>query len=140
MGADKISKHQSSSRIFLKYNLWAILWGLLIVVLTLLPGKAFPRLPVFMDLLHPDKLIHLFIFAVYVILQIRGFVRQPGSPFLRQNAVLVSLLIGLSLGAGTELMQDYYIPMRNGSVYDFIANAAGCLLGWWMAGKLKIKN
>jgi VanZ family protein len=138
--ADKSSPHLSSLRTFLKYNLLAILWGLLIVVLTLLPGNAFPRLPVFMDLLHPDKLIHLFIFTVYVILQTRGFVMQPGSPFLRRNAALLSIMIGITLGAGTELMQDYFVPMRNGSIYDFIANVVGCLLGCGITKKLKISN
>jgi VanZ family protein len=114
--------------------------GLLIIVLTMLPGKAFPRLPAFMDLLQPDKLIHLFLFGVYVLFQIRGFVMQPVFPFFRKYAVLLSIMIGLFLGAGTEIIQDYCIPMRYGSIYDFIANAIGCFAGWGIAGKLKIKN
>jgi VanZ family protein len=100
-----------------------------------MPGKAFPRLPVLLDLLHPDKLIHLFIFAVYVFLQINGLVRQPVFPALNRNAVAVTLIIGLFISAGTELLQSVFIPGRIGSIYDFIANAAGCLTGWWIAGK-----
>ena len=113
---------------------------MLIILLTSLPGKVLPRLPVFLDLLRPDKVVHLLLFGGYAFFQIRGFRGQPVYPFLSKNAVLMTMLIGLSLGAATEQMQQYYIPMRNGSVYDFIANAAGCFLGWWMAGKLKIKN
>ncbi|MCX6269001.1 MAG: VanZ family protein [Bacteroidetes bacterium] len=94
----------------------------------------------FFDLFRPDKLIHLFIFAVFVFLQIKSFLRQPVFLFFRQYAVITTLLIGLSLALGTELLQSFYIPMRHGSVYDFIANATGCFIGWGFANKLKIKN
>jgi glycopeptide antibiotics resistance protein len=117
---------------FLKFNRWAILWGLAIILLTSLPGKAFPRLPVLLDLFHPDKLIHLFIFGVYVFLQINGLVRQTVFPSFKRNAAAVALIIGLFLSAGTELMQGVFIPGRIGSIYDFIANVAGCFIGWWI--------
>jgi VanZ family protein len=123
--------------IFLKYNLWAILWGFLIIALTALPGKSFPKLPDFLDLFHPDKLIHVFIFGVYVFLQIRGLSAQPVYPTLSRNAVVITMLIGLSLGAGTEILQDVYVPRRFGSIYDFIANVAGCFVGWGIAVRLR---
>jgi VanZ family protein len=59
-------------------------------------------------------------------------------PFLSKNAVLITVLIGLTLAAGTELMQDCFIPSRTGSIYDFIANAVGCFLGWWVYSKTGI--
>jgi VanZ family protein len=116
------------------------LWALFIILLTILPGKVLPKLPDFFDLFHPDKLVHLFIFGIYVFLQIRAFVMQPVFPSVRQNAVIVTMAIGLSLAAGTELLQSFAIPMRHGSVFDFIANAAGCLTGWWLAGKVRISG
>jgi len=127
-------------RIFLKYNLWAILWGLFIILLLTLPGKVFPKLPVFIDLFQPDKLVHLFIFGVYAVLQIRGFRMQDTFPGAKKHAVLITLIIGFILGAGTELLQHYWIPMRTGSIYDLLSDMAGCFLGWLVAGKLKIKN
>lgn len=120
-------------RIFLKYNRWAFLWGFLIILLTALPGRVIPEIPVFLDLFQPDKLLHILIFGIYVILQIRGFRQQAVFPILRRNAVLITLLIALVLSAGTELMQAFVIPLRVGSVFDFIANAAGCLAGWGFA-------
>jgi VanZ family protein len=45
------------------------------------------------------------------------------------------MVAGLLLGAGTELIQHYLIPMRRGSVFDFIANMAGCGCGYWFARK-----
>ncbi|MCX6304444.1 MAG: VanZ family protein [Bacteroidetes bacterium] len=126
-------------RTFLKYNRWAFLWGLFIILLTSIPGQSFPKLPGLLELVHPDKLIHLFIFSVYVFLQIKGFTMQPVFPLFRRHAVLISLLIGLFLAVGTELLQACCIPMRFASIYDFIANAAGCLIGWGIAGRVKLK-
>ena len=116
---------------FLKYNLWAVLWGLFIIVLTILPGKVLPTIPHFWELFHPDKLVHIFIFAVFAFLQMRGFRMQPVYPLISKHAVIITMLISFFLAAGTELLQDWYIPMRFGSIYDFIANAVGCLIGWF---------
>jgi VanZ family protein len=87
-------------------------------------------MPHFLDLFQPDKLIHLGVFGVYVFLQIRGLVSQPVYPSLRKNAVGIAFLSGFFLAGGTELLQGCCIPMRTGSVYDFIANMAGCTTGW----------
>ena len=83
-----------------------------------------------MDLFQPDKLVHLFIFAVFVFLQSRGFTRQDLFPSLQKHALPATFLIALALGAGTELIQKYFVPMRVGSIYDFIANTLGCFVGW----------
>ena len=132
--------NEPSLRTFLKYNRWAILWGLFIIVLTSLPGKTLPKLPAFLDLLHPDKIVHLFIFGVYAYLQIRGFKSQPEFPVISRHAVLITMVIGVFLGAGTELLQLFLIPMRTGSVFDFIANVAGCFAGWLFTTHLKLKT
>ena len=118
---------------FINYNRWSILWFTAIIILTILPGKVFPALPSFMDLFQPDKLVHIFLFAVFFILQVRAFVRQDVFPALAGHAVPVTFIIGLLLGAGTEVMQELFVPMRTGDIYDFIADTAGCLVGWAVA-------
>jgi hypothetical protein len=123
---------------FLKYNRWGIIWGLVIILLMAIPGNAFPKIPKFIDLLQPDKIIHQVIFAVYVFLQIKGFRQQDVYPDIRKHAVFLVLTIGLLLSAGTELMQEWVIPNRLGSVWDFTANVVGCLTGWLVAWKLKL--
>jgi VanZ family protein len=120
---------------FLKYNIWGISWGLFIILLTVLPGKVFPKLPEFTDLLQPDKVIHLLIFAVFIYLLIKGFLASEHLPWLSTYAVLIALLLGFLLGAGTELIQHFLVPMRRGSVFDFLANMAGCGLGYWVVRK-----
>jgi VanZ family protein len=115
-----------------QYHLWSILWGILIIILTALPGNLIPEVPSFFDLFEPDKLVHIFIFAVLVALLIRGFILQDGPLFWKTNAVSIALNIGVLLSGLTELMQKFFIPGRIASVYDFIANVAGCFLGWWI--------
>ncbi len=118
---------------FLKNNCLSILWGLLIILLTTLPGNVFPKLPSYLDLFQPDKLVHLFIFLVFVFLMIRGFYRAGTPPVIRRNAITVALTLAITIGGLTEVIQGYFIPMRVGSPYDFIANTVGSALGACLA-------
>jgi hypothetical protein len=106
----------------------------------MLPGKVIPVLPVFIDLFQPDKIVHVIIFAVFVVLQLRGLLLQPVYPAVSNNALLITMLAAFTLAAGTELLQDRFIAMRIGSIYDFMANAAGCLAGWGISWRLRVTN
>lgn len=99
-----------------------------------------PVLPVFSDLFQPDKVVHIIIFAVFVVLQRRGLLRQPVYPAVSNNALLITMLAAFTLAAGTELLQDRFIAQRIGSIYDFIANVAGCLAGWGITWRLRNTN
>jgi VanZ family protein len=125
-----------------RYHRWGILWGLFIILLTAFPGNFLPDIPTFVSLFEPDKLVHVFLFSVLEIFLIRGFLADEGPGFFRRNAILLSLNIGILLSGLTELIQKYFVQGRMASVYDFIANVAGCLLGWgllslWMRRQRK---
>lgn len=93
-----------------------------------------------MDLLQPDKLAHIFVFAVFYILLILSF-RSPGTPSaVANNPVLFALLICLFVAGSTELLQAYVVPMRTASVWDFIANMVGCFVGWGIMKIVKGKK
>jgi VanZ family protein len=114
---------------FLQNSRWAVLWGLFLVLLHVIPGNVFPRIPHYLDLLKPDKLLHAALFAVFVFL-LAGAFRKEGSPsLLRRYPALAAVITALLFGAILELVQHYLIPNRFGSVYDEIANAVGCLAG-----------
>jgi VanZ family protein len=116
---------------FFHAHLWGLLWGLLIIVLTTIPGEMIPNVPTFLDLFQPDKIVHLFLFSVFVFFLIRGF-RLPVSPgFIAAHAVALALNIGIFIGGLTEILQKYFVYGRDASIYDFIADAAGCFVGWW---------
>lgn len=115
------------------------MWGLFLVILHLLPGSVFPVIPSIFDLLTPDKVVHVGMFAVLVFLLIQGF-RKDGNPVLvRKSPVLAAIISALLFGGVMEFTQNYLIPNRFGSVYDEIANLAGCLVGWgvwrWTYGR-----
>ena len=47
----------------------------------------------------------------------------------RKKAIGLVFIISIVFGALTEVMQEYLIPTRTGSVYDWIADVIGSLLG-----------
>jgi VanZ family protein len=122
---------------FLQNSRWAVVWGLFIIILHLLPGKVFPRIPTFFDLLAPDKLVHVGMFGVFVFLMLHAFNHGTTHGISRKYPVITAFVIALSLGVILELVQNYLIPNRFGSIYDEIADLVGCLLGWglWMLWK-----
>ncbi len=126
-----VSRENLHLKKFLHYHYPGILWVALILVLTCIPGTLIPEVPTYLDLFKPDKLIHLILFAVLVFLVLRGFRKQlPAGPAHRFS-VSIALNIGIFLGGITELLQGTtLITGRLCSVYDFIANVAGCFAGW----------
>lgn len=130
---------------FFKKNTGGIAWGIFILILTWLPVSLIPDVPTFLSLFKPDKLIHVFIYCVFVFLWIKGLSAQEQFLFLRKYPVIISMNMGVFLGGITELMQEWMIPGRIASPYDFIANILGCFLGWWffmtwMKRKIRMKN
>src|SRR5690349_11411756 len=105
--------------------LWpAIVWSIVVLVLTLLPGEKLPEVPVF----GIDKIVHFFIFGLLMILTAFGLYkisRQAGSI---ENPILISFIYSTLFGIAIEVIQQY-VPNRSFSVYDIIANVIGVGLG-----------
>lgn len=68
-----------------------------------------------------DKVIHALVYCVFGLLLFRSF-STAGKPALR--AVLVALAVGIAYGALDEFHQ-YFVPGRDCSFYDFVADGAG---------------
>jgi len=91
---------------------------------------------------HPDKLEHFIVFFVFGIL-LRLTASHSRYPSIRDNAMLVALMVGIGYGALDEVHQ-MLVPHRLASVDDFIADAAGIIaaqifivLVMWMYAKLQ---
>lgn len=121
---------------FIKTNWPGISWAIIILLLSGLPGNYFPRVSTFWDWLAPDKLVHVFMFAVFTFAILWGNRRQYKQPGKRSVIVVVSLAVGISFGALTEYLQDVVFIGRHGNVYDFYANTAGSILGVLVFDKL----
>ena len=105
-----------------------ILCGIIILILTGLPGSVFPHVKPILGL---DKVAHLLMYATFAFLCIWGY-RQPyqerGDQY-RRKALIITCIISIAYGGITELMQEFFIHSRTGSWYDFLADAIGILLG-----------
>ena len=78
-----------------------------------------------------DKVAHLLMYLAFAFITLWGYrlpYRERGKAF-RSKALWITLLVSVSFGALTELMQEFFIPSRFGSVYDWIADVIGSILG-----------
>jgi VanZ family protein len=112
----------------LKQNWKAILWALIIMLLTGLPGNYFPEIISFWEWISPDKVVHLFVFGVlsFLILYENKVQYFKGK---HRSLLLICLLTGIAYGALTEVLQFYVFVGRHGNFYDFYANVAGVFSG-----------
>ena len=115
---------------FFRSNWPGLAWAVFILVLSGIPGSYIPHVIRFRDWLHPDKIVHLVIYAVFVLLLLRGFYKLPGKHWLNRYAIHSALAIGIIFGFITEVLQVYVFIGRNGNIYDWAADIAGCMIGW----------
>jgi VanZ family protein len=114
----------------LKRFLPAIIWSLVILILTGIPGSYIPRVQNFWGWLEPDKAVHLFIFGTLVFLILYGFREKYFYSKKRYWFGIISVVITSVYGMITEILQLYVFVGRSGSRFDFYADAVGALLGW----------
>lgn len=119
--------------------------AIFIMVIMGLPGNYFPKVVSFWDWLGPDKVIHLIVFGMLSYSMLWGYRKKILSHDVRyiKKFFLLILLLSVSYGALTELMQKYVFINRFGSIYDFIADAIGCVLGaivFFLYFKKKVKK
>ncbi|MFA4851953.1 MAG: VanZ family protein [Bacteroidales bacterium] len=113
---------------FLRYNLPGIVWSLIILILLGLPNNDLPDIS-FLNIPYFDKIVHIFLFLVFVFLLAYGFAKQNRFNILHQKFLLLSLLTGVIYGGLTEILQEVVFIERTSGFFDFIADVAGCLIG-----------
>lgn len=105
----------------------AIVWTGVIFVLVLIPGSDLPDWS-WADSLSLDKFIHLGIFYVLIILVLNSLKKINTNKNPTKRQFFYALCYGLSLSAGTELLQDALYIARKADILDFLANSAGCII------------
>ena len=96
-----------------------------------LPGNYFPTVVTFWDWIGPDKIIHLILFGALSFITLWGYRKKllSENDSYKRNIFLLTFFLTISYGALTEILQKHIFINRFGSIYDFIADAIGCLLG-----------
>lgn len=125
---------------FNKYNLPAIVWSVIILVLTLSPRVYVPQ-ELSWDLFRVDLLAHAFLFAVLVWLLIISFTKQQADRALQSNAAYLAIAMAMAFGVLIEVLQGF-IPERSFEYLDMAANTMGAFLGWgvFTIGKTLMKK
>ena len=105
-----------------------LLCGIVILILTGIPGSCLPRVKPVVGL---DKVVHLLMYAVFAFLCLWGYRKQfiTNGKAYHKKALLLALVISIAYGGLTELMQEYFVPLRTGDWIDFLADVIGTLLG-----------
>lgn len=105
-----------------KYTLFAVLYLSLIFIQSSIPSEKIPQ----MTILSFDKIIHAgiyFIATILIYLAIREY-----RPFDTGKIARLTFAITVLYGLSDEIHQ-YFVPGRNSSIWDFVADIAGVTAG-----------
>ena len=111
---------------FVRYHLPTLLWAVAMIVATSLPSLSTPSLPM---LPAQDKLFHFFEYSVLGFLVVRSAVAMGLSLSTR---TLVRVGGGGVLFALLDELHQLPLPGRDASPYDFLADAAGIVVGIYL--------
>ena len=106
-----------------------ILCGIVILILTGLPGSLFPRVKPAIGL---DKVAHILMYAGFAFACLWGYRKQFVSNGLsyQKRAIILTILISIAYGGLTEIMQETITVLRrSGDWRDLIADSIGTGLG-----------
>ena len=102
----------------------AILWTIVILILSFLPGKTFEKVNLF-DISFMDLVVHFFMYAVFTFLIIREQSDKTSQHSAVKSWWIFPLIASAVLGLITEIVQWLWIDGRNGNVVDFFLNMCG---------------
>lgn len=107
-----------------------MLWALLILALTSVPGADLPQASLFPE---ADKVVHFGLYAILGLLSVRAAFGE-GS----RDAALVRLVaIAIGIFAALDEVHQRFIPGRSMDVRDWMADVAGALVGMWIFDKVQ---
>ncbi|MEL6862923.1 MAG: VanZ family protein [Bacteroidota bacterium] len=122
----------------MKYLLPAVGWSVLILILSTGPGVSVPFS--WMDIFSPDKIGHLVVYAVQVILLLWGCRRWKAEGAIGQKVIIAILFFSISFGIAMEGLQWGFFPNRYFEVLDIIANIIGSFTGLFIFRKYLINK
>ena len=106
-----------------------ILCGIVILILTGLPGSLFPRVK---PTLGFDKVAHVIMYAGFAYACLWGYRKQFVSNGLvyQKKAILLTIIISIAYGGVTEILQEMItILHRSGDWRDLVADTIGTCFG-----------
>ena len=112
-----------------RYGLPAIIWTIVVTVLTLLPGRDLPEV----NIVNFDKAAHLGVFGLLTGLYLRW---NNSLPVEVTRNILVTLFV-IAYSGLIELLQGIFYVDRHADILDFAANATGCVLAFLLLQRFR---
>lgn len=112
----------------------AIAWLIISTVLLTLPGSAFPS-ESWLDKIYFDKWVHIGMFCVMTVSWCWACTRFTMTIAQQQKTFIWIAVASLAYGVGMEFVQRYLVINRSFDGNDIIADAAGCVLGFWFSNR-----
>lgn len=106
------------------YFIPAVIWGVIIIILSAVPGNKLPMPPIW----NADKFAHLGVYFILSVLIIYGFWESHQRQASLRKPILLSIVTTILLGGILEILQEYLFIGRYGDYLDFTANTSGSLL------------
>ena len=113
---------------------FAVIWLLFVTTLLCIPGTKLPRIG-WQDKIWLDKWIHIFLFMILVILWSLAYSNKKSKLGTSRKIFFKIIVIGCFYGIVMEIVQKYFIPFRSFDLGDIIADAIGCVAGYFFAIK-----
>jgi VanZ family protein len=107
--------------------IFAISWLLIVTILLCIPGTRLPKIK-WDDKLLFDKWVHIFLFLILVLFWCRAYSKSR-----LKNIFITITIFSILYGIGMEIVQKYFIPFRSFDVGDIIADAVGCIVGYFIS-------
>lgn len=112
-----------------------VIWTLIIGILCCLPGTMLPNEQNF-EVPNFDKLVHMGFFGGFVFSWNLYLCKRPLPLAKMLLTFFFVYVLGNMYGIGMEYVQKYYIPMRDFSLGDIIADMGGAGLGYGLSNLL----
>ena len=103
----------------------SLLWAILILVLSSIPGNSLPKTPA---IPHFDKLVHtgLYFILSSFLIPVLDFAKHK---FLHKTGIFIVMSIVGLYGGTIEIAQEQWFVNRSGDINDFYSDLAGGGLG-----------
>lgn len=115
-------KPSHDTHTFLRFQLPALLWAILIFIASSIPQHSIPQFALFSQ----DKLLHLLVYFIFTGLLYIALLHQTRFPALARHPALWAALIASVYGATDEFHQSFV--GRSADILDLVADIAGALV------------
>lgn len=118
----------------IRFWLPAIGWALFILIISLVPSDSLPEFK-WINILAPDKLGHILVYAILTILLNGGLQKQYSQNKSRFKYAIWAFIASIVYGGLIETIQGTFLTDRFFDILDILANIIGCFLGFLVIGK-----